>query len=142
MRLSDEAVRDLFVTPRIVRLAGAEQQPEKLLMPPPSRRRTLIQIQQWFQMGNDQRRKLMDEEADVTIIPSLADDTIYWDGAWRTRPPVLPFSQKTCSGVSRAFIQNLDPDRYDDEARARILLGFYHTFREGLANRAETHPST
>ena len=106
-------------------------------MPPPSRRRTLPQIQAWFQMGNNQRRQIMDDEADTTIISSPSDDTIYWDGAWRTRPPLIPSTQKMCSGVSRAFIQNLDPSRYDDDAKARILLGFYHTFREGLTNRAE-----
>ena len=90
VHLSDEHVRHLFVTPRIMRLAGAEQQPSKLLMPPPSRRRTLAQIRTWFKMGNIQRRQIMDEEADTTIIPSLWDDTIYWDGAWRTRPPLIP----------------------------------------------------
>ena len=102
VHLDDDAIRYLFVTPRIVRLADAEQQPSKLLMPPPSRRRTLPQIQAWFQMGNNQRRQIMDDEADTTIISSPSDDTIYWDGAWRTRPPLIPSTQKMCSGVSRA----------------------------------------
>ena len=38
---SDGLLRQLFVTVRILRTAGVEDEPEKLLMPPPSRRRTL-----------------------------------------------------------------------------------------------------
>ena len=74
---------------------------------------------------------------DVTIVPSINDDTIYWrNGAWRSRPPRIPSNQKTCGGVTREYILSLDPSRYDDEARAVLEEGFCHTFREGLANRA------
>ena len=117
-----------------------EQEPEKLLMPPPSRRRTLTQIREWFEMGNGQRRQLMEQEANATIVPSLDDDTIYWNGAWRDRPPRLPSDEVTCSGINRSFIYGLG-GHYTDEQWRVLDDGLCHTFREGMANRVQaSHP--
>ena len=141
VNLSDGLLRQLFVTVRILRTAGVENEPEKLLMPPPSRRRTLTQLQQWFELGNGQRRQLMEQEANATIIPSLDDDAIYWNGAWRDRPPRLPSDEVTCSGINRSFVYGLG-DYYTDEQRRVLDDGLCHTFREGMANRVQaSHPN-
>ena len=91
---SDDVIRQLFVTERIADRAGGD-----LLMPPPAHRRTFKQIKDWFEMGNGQRREAAAAAADVKIIHSHDDKTIYWNGAWRERPP--------CSGISRSLIYGL-----------------------------------
>ena len=112
VHMSDVAIRELFVTERAMEKAGGE-----LLMPPSCHKRSLKQIQKWFLMGSKQRREAMATALDVTIIPSVNDDTIYWsNGAWRNRPPCIPSIQKTCGGITREYILSLDPRRYDDNA--------------------------
>ena len=83
----------------------------------------------------------MDEEANATIVPSLDDDTIYWNGAWRDRPSRLPSDEVTCSGINRSFVYGLG-DYYTDEQRRVLDDGLCHTFREGMANRVQaSHPN-
>jgi len=124
---SDDVIRQLFVTERIADRAGGD-----LLMPPPAHRRTFKQIKDWFEMGNGQRREAAAAAADVTVIHSRDDETIYWNGAWRDRPPRLPSDEVTCSGINRSFVYGLG-GHYTDEQRRVLDDGLCHTFREGMA---------
>ena len=110
-------------------------------MPPPAHRRTFKQIKDWFEMGNGQRREVAAAASDVKIIHSHDDETIYWNGAWRDRPPRLPSDEVVCSGVTRSFIYSLG-DYYTDEKRRVLDEGLCHTFCKGMANHVQaSHPN-
>ena len=52
------SIKDLFLTSPMLHKAGGL---DNLLFPPPNHRRTLTQIQKWFNLRNRQRRELFDD---------------------------------------------------------------------------------
>ena len=147
--MPDSSIKKMFVTSRMLRKAEGV---DNLLFPPPNHRRTLAQIQKWFDLGNRQRRELFDESKIYQIEKSFNDDTLYWDGAaWRIRPPRIPSTILTCSGFTRQYMLSLSDTYYDQAGRERLELGLCQTIREAMSNRVESsrpsnhtwrHPST
>ena len=131
----NSSIKTLFVISPILHKAGGL---DNLLFPPPNHRRTLTQIQKWFNLGNRQRRKLFNESESYEIVPSFNDDTLYWDGAaWRIRYPRIPSTILTYSGFTHQYMLSLSDTYYDQSGRERLEFGLCQTFRGAMSSQVE-----